>query len=168
LKRVTIGIDSELDLKIRKKASQKYQFEKGWYSKAVAEAMELWATEDTSSLMNLNTLMNSMNPKIWEKLKSELNINEETPFENMESILNYFNQENDHTLKIDRDGDNMVIELKNNDNSDIEKNLETLMILHIILKIIISSLEETTKNKFEISGMGSIPPVYIKRSENNP
>ncbi len=42
MKRVTVAVDSDVDMKFRKKASQTYQFEKGWYSNAVAEAMQTW------------------------------------------------------------------------------------------------------------------------------
>lgn len=166
MKRVTIKVDPEVDVKFKKKASQKYQFEKGWYSKAVEDAMKSWAAESSALSTNVNDLMNSINPDSWEKLKSELNIGKNNPFENMEDFINYINTESGYDLKIEREGDNILVELKNNAIStveNLEKNLKTLMILHIAIKIILYSLEEATKEKYVISGVGTIPPVYIKK-----
>ncbi len=166
MKRVTIKVDPDVDVKFKKKASQKYQFEKGWYSKAVEDAMKSWASESNKLSTSVSDLMNSINPESWEKLKLELNIGKKDPFENMEDFINYINTESNYNLKIEREGDNIMVELKNSTSSpveDLEKNLKTLMILHIILKIILSSLEEATKEKYVISGVGTIPPVYIKR-----
>ena len=165
MKRVTITVDSDVDIKFRKKASQKYQFEKGWYSKAVVDAMDSWATESGEISNDINSLMNSINPEHWENLKSELNIEENDPFENMEDFINYINNESSYDLKMDREGNNIVVKLKNNAVApeDLEKNLKTLMILHLLTKIILSSLERTTKGKYVVSGIGDIPPVYIKK-----
>jgi hypothetical protein len=165
VKRVTITVDSDVDIKFRKKASQKYQFEKGWYSKAVVDAMDSWATENSNDSADVNSLMNSINPEYWEILKLELNIEENDPFENMEDFINYINNESSYDLKIDREGNNIMVELKNGAISpeDLEKNLKTMMILHLIIKIILSSMEKTTKDKYVVSGIGTIPPVYIKK-----
>lgn len=46
-KRVTITINNDLDLHFRKLDSSKMLFEKGWYSKAVEEAMELWIENES-------------------------------------------------------------------------------------------------------------------------
>lgn len=166
MKRVTINVDPEVDIKFRKKASQKYQFEKGWYSKAVEDAMKSWASESNKLSTNANDLMNSINPKAWEKLKLELNIDKKDPFENMEDFINYVNTKSDYDLKIKREGDDIMVEFKNNSDipvEDLEKNLRTLMGLHLIIKIMLSSLEEATKDKYIINGVGTIPPVYIKK-----
>ncbi len=164
MKRITIKVDPDLDVKFRKKASQKYQFEKGWYSLAVEEAMKSWAAENNTVLTNINDLMNSINSDSWKKLKSELNIKKNNPFENMEDFINYINNESDYDLKIEREGDNIMVELKNNSPiEDLEKNLKTLMTLHLLLIIILSSLEEATEDKYIISGVGTIPPIYINK-----
>ena len=54
MKRITISVDSDVDLKFRKKASQKYQFEKGWYSSALEEAMVSWSEDQTCKKFNPN------------------------------------------------------------------------------------------------------------------
>lgn len=163
MKRVTIAIDSDVDLKFRKKASQKYQFEKGWYSNAVADAMRDWAEGDDQVIANHSTIMDYVNPEIWENLKLELNLDKENPFNNLESIINQFGPESENHLKIDRAGKNIIIKLENKEDLDTESNLKSLIILHLILNVIISSLEETTHEKYKITGAGKTPELYIKK-----
>lgn len=163
MKRVTIAVDSEVDLKFRKKASQKYQFEKGWYSSAVADAMESWAEDGENTIIYHSTIMDFINPDLWEQLKLDLNLDEENPFESMESIMSKFNDDNDHQLKIERKNNNILIKLENKEKLDLESNLKSLIILQLILRVIISSLEETTNEKFEIVGIGEMPPIYLKK-----
>ncbi len=42
MKRITVSVNKDIDLLFKKFASQKFKFERGWYSEAVMEAMELW------------------------------------------------------------------------------------------------------------------------------
>ncbi|BDZ69938.1 hypothetical protein [Methanobacterium petrolearium] len=170
MKRITIGVDKEVDLKFRKKASQIYNFEKGWYSKAANDAMKSWATESKSITEDIHNLMNSINPNHWETLKHEININKTDPVENIEDFINYINHESNYNLKVEGKNGQMIVELKNavksdsNDHlDDLENNLMTLMMLHLIIRIIILSLEEATKDKYVVSGIGSVPPVYINK-----
>ncbi len=170
MKRVTITVDQEVDLKFRKKASQKYQFEKGWYSNAVAEAMKSWAEEDNPKekipYPKFNILKERINPKLWDKINSELQLDDENLFENFESFLNQFNQDTRHQIKIERKNGGMAIKLENNNDWDIETNLESLILLNKILEIIIASLEKTSREKFEIIGAGTVPEIYIKKAKN--
>lgn len=41
-KRINVIIDPDVDLEFRKIASAKMLFQKGWYSKAVEDALKLW------------------------------------------------------------------------------------------------------------------------------
>lgn len=45
MKRVTVSVSISVDLAFRKLASQKFNFEKGWYSMAMHEAMKLWINQ---------------------------------------------------------------------------------------------------------------------------
>lgn len=163
VKRITITVNSEVDLKFRQKASRLYQFEKGWYSKAVSDAMESWAIEDDKPQPNFVNIMNSINPAFWEKLKSDLNLDRENPFENMDKIIKYFEDNNDYSLKIDRDQENIVVGLEKTDENENMRNLDSLMLLHLIITIIITSLEKSTNDKYEIDGVEYIPRVYLKK-----
>lgn len=168
MKRITISIDSDLDMKFRKKASQKYQFERGWYSIAVSEAMNYWAEEKDQKLINktsapANLLKDHINNDLLDKINSELKLEDENVFENFESVINHINHDTPYHLKIERENGNIVIKLENKKDSDIERNLESYIFLYRCLEIILSALEETSKEKFEIVGLGDIPPVYIKK-----
>lgn len=47
-------MDKDIDLFFRKFASQKFKFERGWYSQAVMEAMELWMKQVKSENEDLS------------------------------------------------------------------------------------------------------------------
>lgn len=155
-------------MKFRKKASQKYQFEKGWYSNAVAEAMTYWAEDKDDKVINKkpsssNILTDHINPELLIKVNSELNLDDENLFENFESLIAHINQDTPYQLKIEREEGNIVIKIENRNDPNIKTNLESFLFLHHSLEVIISALEETSREKFEIVGMGELPPVYIKK-----
>jgi hypothetical protein len=168
VKRITISVDSDIDLKFRKKASQKYQFEKGWYSNALAEAMIFWSedgkVENTPEAKNY-VLKEHINPKLLNNINKKLDINDENLFENYHSIVEHFNRDKDRQIKIERENGNIVIKLDNKMDSDIKTNLENYIFLYQLLEVIIPALEETSKEKFEIVGLGKLPEVYIKKVE---
>jgi hypothetical protein len=168
LKRITISIDSELDMKFRKKASQKYKFERGWYSIAVAEAMTYWAEEKDQEIASNKSEPNTqlkdyLDQGMLDKINSELNLEDDNLFENFESLINHINNDTPHKLLIEREKGNIVIKMENDNVSDIKTNLESFMFLYRSLGVILSALEETSKENFDIVGMGEIPPVYIKK-----
>ncbi|UTB32534.1 MAG: hypothetical protein NKF70_13775 [Methanobacterium sp. ERen5] len=168
MKRITISIDSELDIKFRKKASQKYQFERGWYSIAVAEAMTYWADGKDQEIANNKSepntpLKDHLDKDLLNKINSELNLEDDNLFENFESLINHINNDTPHKLLIEREKGNIVIKMENDNVSDLKTNLESFMFLYRSLGVILSALEETSKEKFDIVGMGEIPPVYIKK-----
>ena len=168
MKRITISVDSDVDLKFRKKASQKYQFEKGWYSSALAEAMVFWSedgkAENTHSPKSY-VLKEHINPKLWKNINNQLDINDENLFENYHSIVEHFNRDKDRQIKIERENGTIVIKLDNKMDSDIKTNLENYIFLYQLLEVIIPALEETSKEKFEIVGLDKLPKVYIKKVE---
>jgi hypothetical protein len=168
VKRITISVDSDVDLKFRKKASQKYQFEKGWYSSALEEAMVSWS-EDRNVKNSTQTknyvLKEHISQELWKNLNNQLDLNDENLFENYQSIVEHFNQDTDRKLSIEREDGSIVIKLDNKKDSDIKSNLENYIFLYQLLEIIIPALEETSKEKFEIVGMGKLPKIYIKKVE---
>ena len=168
MKRITISVDSDVDLKFRKKASQKYQFEKGWYSNALEEAMVSWSEDQTiknSTQTKDYVLKNHINPELWKHLNKSLDLNDENLFENYHSIVEQFNKDKDRKLSIERENGYIVIKLDNKKDSDIKSNLENYIFLYQLLEIIIPALEETSKEKFEIVGMDKLPKIYIKKVE---
>ena len=168
MKRITISVDSEVDLKFRKKASQKYQFEKGWYSSALEEAMVSWSEDQyvkNATQTKNYALKGHISQELWKNLNNQLDLNDENLFENYHSIVEHFNQHKDRKLLIEREDGSIVIRLENKEDSDIKSNLENYIFLYQLLEIIIPALEETSKEKFEIVGMGKLPKIYIKKVE---
>ncbi|MCK9152546.1 hypothetical protein [Methanobacterium alcaliphilum] len=159
MKRVTIAISSDVDLKFRKKASQKYQFEKGWYSSAVADAMKDWAEDTIEKNHTTREILDYINPEFLKKLKMDLNLENKS----IENVINQFGPEKEYQLNITRENDNIIIKLGHENDSDLEKNLKSILTLYFILDMLISSLEETTDTKYEIEGIGKIPPIYLKK-----
>lgn len=49
MKRVTITVNTDVDLEFRKLASSKMLFKTGWYSEAIEEAMQLWINKEEAS-----------------------------------------------------------------------------------------------------------------------
>jgi len=41
-KKITVMVDSDLDFEFRKIASNKFKFKRGWYTKAINEAINQW------------------------------------------------------------------------------------------------------------------------------
>ena len=168
MKRITITVDSDVDLKFRQKASKKYQFQKGWYSSALAEAMVFWSedgkVENTSTPKNY-ALKQHINPELWNDLDNQLDINNENLFENYNSIIEHFNQNKDRQIKIKRENGNIVVSLEHKMDSDIKTNLEDYIFVYQLLNLIIPALEETSQEKFEIVGLDKLPKVYIKKVE---
>ena len=168
VKRITISIDSDVDLKFRKKASQKYQFEKGWYSSALAEAMIFWSEDEHVKGVNQPknyALKEYINSELWKNLDNQLDLDDENLFDNYHNIVEKFNQDKDRKLTIERENGIIVLKLDNKNDSDIKSNLEDYIFLYQLLDIIIPALEETSKEKFEIVGMDNLPKVYIKKVE---
>ena len=160
MKRITISVDSDVDLKFRKKASQKYQFEKGWYSSALEEAMVAWSQDQSvknSTKTKNYVLKDHINPDLWKNLNKRLDLNDENLFEYYHSIVEQFNKDKDRKLSIERENGSIVIKLDNKKDSDKKSNLENYIFLYQLLEIIIPALEETSKEKFEIVGMDKLP-----------
>lgn len=60
MKRITVSVSEDVDLFFRKYASQKFKFERGWYSEAMEEAMKLWINHVKSENNGL-----SNNCELW-------------------------------------------------------------------------------------------------------
>jgi predicted transcriptional regulator len=59
MRRITVSVDENTDLIFREFASRKFKFERGWYSKAVVEAMKLWITQVKSENRYLSNIHES-------------------------------------------------------------------------------------------------------------
>lgn len=89
MKRITVSVDKDIDLFFRKFASQKFKFERGWYSKAVVEAMELWIEKTRYENENLYRNCDS-GPELWKKIKDDKT---NDMLDIMDHIINYFTKD---------------------------------------------------------------------------
>jgi hypothetical protein len=71
LKRTTVSVPPDIDYRFRKLASRKFKFEKGWYSNAMVEAMELWLKYNDFILLKEGTgyVGRFLGMQMWERLK---------------------------------------------------------------------------------------------------
>jgi hypothetical protein len=74
-KRVTVSLDSHLDYEFRKLASQKFKFEKGWYSKAISEAMDVWINYNEVGILTggITNIARLTGLNLWTMLKNDFN-----------------------------------------------------------------------------------------------
>ena len=61
MKRITVSVSEDVDLFFRKFASQKFKFERGWYSEAMEDAMKLWITHMKAE----NNELSKNNRELW-------------------------------------------------------------------------------------------------------
>lgn len=88
MNRVTISIPKEIDLNFRQKAAIKFSFERGWYGKAILEAIEFWITHHSDKDQNIPC---ETRQYLWNSVKDKINIDaDDEPQRIVESILDYF------------------------------------------------------------------------------
>jgi len=93
MKRITVSVDEDIDLFFRKFASQKFRFKRGWYSKAVMEAMELWINQYKLENNDLSGNFQNVGMETWEKIKGYQSIDTEDICDTINSITNYFTKD---------------------------------------------------------------------------
>ncbi|MDY9924294.1 hypothetical protein [Methanobacterium sp.] len=110
MNRVTISVPNVTDLNFRKKAAIKFSFERGWYGRAVKEAMQLWINVQS---ITEESISDEKKDFIWAKFKDNLNIETQDPCEILDNITQYFTSEFKIAEEIDYEiNDNEVIVMK--------------------------------------------------------
>lgn len=88
MNRVTISIPKDIDLNFRQKAAIKFAFKRGWYGKAILEAIEFWITHHTDKDQDIPY---ETRKYLWNSVKDKIDIDEDDePLEMTESIVNHF------------------------------------------------------------------------------
>jgi len=111
INRVTISVPEDVDLIFRRNAAIKFAFRRGWYGKAILEAMQLWITHQTSKKCDIS---DEDRDYLWNIFKEKIDINSDDPEEILDSVVEYFENEvkyaekinyrlNDHKLLIEKD-----------------------------------------------------------------
>lgn len=84
MKRITVSVSEDVDLFFRKFASQKFKFEKGWYSEAMEDAMKLWINHVKSE----NNELSKNNRELWFNQQKDV-----IPVDLLDQIRNLSNSE---------------------------------------------------------------------------
>lgn len=88
MNRVTISIPKEIDLNFRQKAAIKFSFERGWYGKAIMEAIEFWITHHSDKEPDIPS---ETRKYLWNSVKDKIQIETvDEPQGIVESIVDYF------------------------------------------------------------------------------
>ena len=97
INRVTISVPEDVDLIFRRNAAIKFAFRRGWYGKAILEAMQLWITHQTSKKCDISDEEKNY---LWNMYKEKMDIDSVDPEEILDSIVEYFENEVKYATKI--------------------------------------------------------------------
>ena len=174
LKRATVSIPYDLDYKFKKVASQKFKFEKGWYSKAMVEAMEIWLKyNNLIQLKNgTNHLGRFLGRLIWKEWKQNFqDIDFQTANESTNQILNQFNDRSTYVENIDYhiNNDDLKIYLDSytvDNKPDMVENLLTEYLQPITI-ITRAGLEDITGDHYKINEfkVGKSSKIHLKKMD---
>lgn len=97
INRVTISVPEDVDLIFRRNAAIKFAFRRGWYGKAILEAMQLWITHQTSKKCDISDEEKNF---LWNIYKEKIDIESDEPEEILNAIVEYFENEVKYAEKI--------------------------------------------------------------------
>lgn len=111
MNRVTISVPEDIDLIFRRNAAIKFAFRRGWYGKAILEAIQLWITHQISKKCDISDEEKNY---LWNIFKEKIDINSDDPEEILDSIVQYFEKDvryaekvnyrlNDHKIIVDKE-----------------------------------------------------------------
>lgn len=170
MKRVTISLPDETDLKFRRLASQKFRFEKGWYSKAIVEAIDFWINKNEIYFLNngFSKVSRDIGKEIWNKTKMFEDLNPKNPVKTLDNLINYLNINYAHINELDYEmyDNNAIISLKNHENEidTIDNYIEKF--LYPIIMATRVGIEEITGDQYEISSLGNVSKITLKKLDS--
>ena len=97
MNRVTISVPEDIDLIFRRNAAIKFAFRRGWYGKAILEAIQLWITHQTSKKSDISDEEKSY---LWNLFKEKIDINSDDPGEILDSVVQYFENDMRYAEKV--------------------------------------------------------------------
>lgn len=111
MNRVTISVPEDIDLIFRRNAAIKFAFRRGWYGKAILEAIQLWITHQTSKKSDISEEEKNY---LWNIFKDKIDIDSDDPEEILDSVVQYFESDihyaekvnyrlNDHKIIVDKE-----------------------------------------------------------------
>jgi hypothetical protein len=159
MKRVNISIKEDVDLKFKKKASQKFMFERGWYSRAMNEAMESWLKK--SKTMSIEEFTQNfpreMGGFLWETIKKEANLDKSKPNEYIDILIESVYGDNSQiTYKIVNDEVTFFFSDKYENNPEYH-----LSRMFLLINLVRAALEDYKGIKCNIRGLEHINNITI-------
>jgi hypothetical protein len=111
MNRVTISIPKDLDLNFRQKAALKFSFRRGWYGKAILEAIELWITQQTKKFEDIPDETSNY---LWNRIKRKINADTDDPQQMVESIVDHFkNLKYAENIRYEMNNNKIIIKKEN-------------------------------------------------------
>jgi hypothetical protein len=111
MNRVTISITKDLDLNFRQKAALKFSFRRGWYGKAILEAIELWITQQTKKFEDIPDETSNY---LWNRVKRKINADTDDPQQMVESIVDHFkNLKYAENIRYEMNNNKIIIKKEN-------------------------------------------------------
>ncbi len=115
--RVTISVPQDIDLDFRKKAAIYFSFRRGWYGKAILEAIKLWITHHSKPKKNIPDETKNY---LWNHFRNKIKVDSDDPEEIVDSIVDYFrNVKYVGDIKYKIDGSNIALKKKDSFESYI-------------------------------------------------
>jgi hypothetical protein len=91
-KRTSVIVDTELDFEFKKIASRKFHFQKGWYSNAIFEAMELWIKANGMILLNqgVTPMTRFVGSRMWNFFNDTNPNDNDSKIHTMRHVFDYY------------------------------------------------------------------------------
>ena len=111
MNRVTISVPSDIDLSFRQKAAIKFAFKRGWYGKAIIEAIEFWITHHSDKTPEVGE---ETKDYLWNKVKDQIKVKSDEPQQIVESVVDHFkNLKFAENIRYEMNEDNIFIKKEN-------------------------------------------------------
>lgn len=177
-KRVTVSVDTHLDYEFRKLASQKFRFEKGWYSKAIAEAMDVWINYNELGILTggITNIARLTGHNLWTMLKNDFNHKYHDDDANvLNDICEYFVEQSPYIENLDykKLGEDFLI---NADTPLITQNRDCFMVEELVdrctvplVVVLRAGIEDITNNTYKINNLkfGESNQIHFKRIDSH-
>ena len=111
MNRVTISVPSDIDLSFRQKAAIKFAFKRGWYGKAVIEAIEFWITHHSDKAPEVPA---ETKDYLWNKVRDQIKVNSDDPQLIVGSVVDHFkNLKFADNIRYEMNDDKVIIKKEN-------------------------------------------------------
>jgi len=111
MNRVTISVPSDIDLSFRQKAAIKFAFKRGWYGKAIIEAIEFWIAHHSDKAPEIPDETKDF---LWNKVRDKIKVDSDDPQIIVESVVDHFkNLKFADNIRYEMNEDKVIIKKEN-------------------------------------------------------